>query len=58
MGENIWDDQAFAQSLMQQIATIREQISEVEKLESMLGDVDAAAEVANMEVVAFHYLKQ
>lgn len=49
-GENIWDDQSFAQSLMQQIASVREQISEVEGLEAMLGDIDAAAEVASMEV--------
>ena len=50
MGENIWEDQVYAQSLMQQISTVREQISEVESLKSMLGDIDAAAEVAAMEV--------
>lgn len=50
MVENIWEDQASAQALMQQIAGVREQIAEVKSLESMLGDIDAAAEVASMEV--------
>ena len=49
--DNIWNDQSFAQSLMQQIANLREQIAEVHGLSSTLGEIDAAAEVASMEVL-------
>ncbi len=52
--DNIWENQSFAQSLMQQIASLREQIAEVEGLSSMLEEVDAAAEVASMEVLMIY----
>ena len=55
--DNIWDDQSFAQSLMQQIANLREQIAEVKGLSSMLGEIDAAAEVASMEVSCHNHLR-
>ena len=48
--ENIWEDQSYAQSLMQELGRLRDQIAEAEALRSMLGDIDAATEVASMEV--------
>lgn len=48
--ENIWEDQDYAQSIMQQLGRLKDQIAEAEGLRSMLGDIDAATEVAGMEV--------
>lgn len=47
---DLWDSPVKAQKLMQEMNDARAEIAEAEGLQSMLGDMDAATELAYLEV--------
>ena len=48
--DDLWDNPDQAQELMQEMSSVREQIAQAESLQGMLGDIDAAADLAAVEV--------
>ena len=47
---NLWDNPDKAQELMQEMSSVGEQIAQAESLQGMHRDIDAAAELAAVEV--------
>ena len=46
-----WDEPKLAQGIMQEMNDVKAQIQQAQDLEQMLGDMDAAIELAHLEVI-------